>query len=91
MKIPNTLPTDLIVHYGFASNKITFPAGTPIIPAITQPYNYDPADHIVAWIVHDEIELTELQLQWGENYGFPVYRDQLEPLTQLRKAACEDV
>ena len=91
MKIPNTLPTDLIVRYGFASNKITFPAGTPIIPAITQPYNDDPADHIVAWIVHDEIELTELQLQWAENYGFPVYRDQLEPLTQLRKAACEDI
>jgi hypothetical protein len=91
MKIPNTLPADLIVHYGFASNKITFPVGTPIIPATTQPYNDDPADHIVAWIVHDEIELTELQLQWGENYGFPVYRDQLEPLTQLRKAACEDI
>jgi hypothetical protein len=97
MKIPNTLPTDLIVRYGFASNKITFPAGTPIIPCTSKPYNDDPADHIVAWIVHDNIELTELQLQWGENYGFPVYRDQLEPLTQLRKAArtrrapCEDI
>lgn len=87
MQIPDTLPAPVTVYYGFASKTITFPAGTPIIPATNQPYSDDPHDHIVAWIVHDNIDLTELQLQWGENYGFPVYRDQLEPLTVLRNAA----
>ena len=87
--IPDTQPATVAVRYGFASNTMAFPAGTPVIPAVNQPWSDDPHDHIVAWIVTDDIPMTDLQQSWAENYGFPVYRDQLEPLTALRAAAGE--
>lgn len=89
MQIPDTLPAPVTVHYGFATNSITFPAGTPIVPATNQPYSDDPCDHIVAWVVTDDLPLTDLQQSWAENYGFPVYRDQMEPLLLLLRAAAK--
>jgi len=86
--IPDSLPVPLTVHYGWQWNyKYIVPAGTPIIPATNQPWRDDPSDHIVAWVVTDDLPLTEEAQSWAENYGFPVHRSDLEPLTELKASA----
>jgi hypothetical protein len=86
--IPESLPAPLTRYYGWAlSYKCTVPAGTPIIPANNQPWREDADEHIVAWVVTDELPLTEEAQSWAESYGFPVYRSDLDPLDELKATA----